>query len=132
MGLVAKLEGKSNISLSIVQERKDGVLEFYIEAHYKNGGEGAVKSYLHGPIMVNDRGHPVVHKDVDEDTDYLAIAQNLIPDQTIDTEIIPQLLKALKDKLKKLKQGNIQFEKVGNYTPEELEEVYASLHSHAD
>ena len=137
MGLVAKLEGKSNISFNIVQERRDGILEFYIEAHYKNGEEGSEKDLVHGPIMVGENGRPVVvPADYDPSVNYeeiikkLAITQDGKPVE-MPISLAPGLLKNLRNKLNELKKKGIEVQKVGDYTPDELEKIYATLYTHS-
>jgi len=137
MGLVAKLEGKSNISFNIVQERRDGILEFYIEAHYSNGEKSSVKDLVHGPIMVGENGCPIVRPgDYDPSINYeevvgrLAITQNGKPVE-MPISLAPGLLKNLRNKLNELKKKGIEVQKVGDYTPDELEKIYATLYTHS-
>jgi len=124
MGLVDVLRGKENIELKIVKQN-NGVIEFYLEAIYSNGEESTAKELLYGPVVVDERGRPVVQEPINESKDYVSIAKNLVPDSSIDSSLVPMLLKSLKAKLAAFKKEGIQVQKVGNYTPEQLETLYS-------
>jgi len=125
MTLADKLTGKSNVELKVVTEKPDSnMLEFYIEAHYKNGEEGTAKVLLYGPIVLDGKGHPIVDG-ADNGKDYAAAAKGLGLDDSIDASLIPILLKSLRRQLEALKKIGIEVQKVGNYSLGEFEQLYS-------